>query len=416
MKQFLAVAELWHTYPVNGEPRTLADAAATVRFMREVVEDDFSGFVDFDQGNKKRRFFFGGGRLVAAQSAVAGENLCDFLVSQGAITSDSRDRAMTVVREKKVSAENVLLELGLIDLDRLVTGIGRHADSLLRKVLSEGGKAQATSKPLIEKTMRGRQRDIRELVGIGPPPDPQRLLLRETFEKFKTATHYDVLEVKETANPTEIKKAFFEAAKRWHSDRFAGVELGEDRELLEELFAAVSSANEILSDEEKRKNYDVFLDRTRKGLPTDVGAIMEADHLFRTGETLVVRGQFEEALKNLQAAVKLNPGEPDFWICLAFADYMVRGSQAAAESLKTLEKHRAKSSKAGRYEEFVGRIYRAEGRANEAQNLLRECLKKDPRNVNAQRELRLIEMRSGKHEAVARDSGGGGFLSKLFKK
>lgn len=405
-----------------GESKSLHDASETKRFVRRLVEQDFSGFVDFDQSQRKRRYFFGGGKLVAAQSAVAGENLCDFLVSQGAIKQDSRDRAMKVIKEKKISAENALLELSLIDLERLVTGIGRHADTLLRKTLAEGGQVTATDKPLIEKTLRGRPRDIRELVGIGPPPDPMRVLLRETTERFKNATHYEVLELKEGATAAEIKKAYFEAAKRWHSDRFTNVDLGEDRDLLEDLFSRVNDANEILGNEEQRKNYDVFLDRKRKGLPTDVGAIMEADNLFRRGETLLARGNFEEALKDLQAAVKLNSGEPDFWICFAFAEYMVRGSEVTASTLKTIDQYKAKSSKPGRIEEFLGRIYRAEGRLNEARQQFNKCLERDSRNVNAQRELRLMEMRSGKHDAIDRDSGApaskenGGFLSKLFKK
>lgn len=391
----------------------LHDGSETKRFVRRLVQDDFSGFVDFDQNKKKRRFFFAGGKLVAAQSAVSGENLCQFFVTHGALKQEAADRALKVIKEKKISAEHALLELQLLDQDRLVLGIGRHADELLRAVLSEGGSVAATDKPLIDKNMRGKPRDIKELVGLGPPPDPQRVALREAAERFKSATHYEVLGIDEKATAVELKKAFFEAAKKWHSDRFAGVELGDDRDLLEELFARVNDANTILSDEEQRKNYDVYLDRKRRGLPTDVAEIMEADNLFRRGESLLSRGIFEEADRDFQKALSMNSGEPDFWICSAFTAYMVQGSAVADASLKTLDKYKTQSSKAGRVEEFTGRILRAEGRLAEARQQFTKCLERDPKNVNAQRELRLIEIRSAKQEPIERS---GGLLSRLFKK
>jgi molecular chaperone DnaJ len=62
--------------------------------------------------------------------------------------------------------------------------------------------------------------------------------------------YYGTLGVKNTATPEEIRKAFRKAARRYHPD----VNPGDKR--AEEKFKEISEANDVLSDEKKRKVYD----------------------------------------------------------------------------------------------------------------------------------------------------------------
>jgi molecular chaperone DnaJ len=62
--------------------------------------------------------------------------------------------------------------------------------------------------------------------------------------------YYGTLGVKKTATPEEIRKAFRKAARRYHPD----VNPGDKR--AEEKFKEISEANDVLSDEKKRKVYD----------------------------------------------------------------------------------------------------------------------------------------------------------------
>ena len=66
---------------------------------------------------------------------------------------------------------------------------------------------------------------------------------REWFEK----DYYAVLGVSETANPTDITKAYRKLARETHPDANPG---SEDR------FKEVSAAYDVIGDEEKRKEYD----------------------------------------------------------------------------------------------------------------------------------------------------------------
>ena len=62
--------------------------------------------------------------------------------------------------------------------------------------------------------------------------------------------YYATLGVKKTATPEEIRKAFRKAARKYHPD----VNPGDKRS--EEKFKEISEANDVLSDEKKRKVYD----------------------------------------------------------------------------------------------------------------------------------------------------------------
>lgn len=65
-----------------------------------------------------------------------------------------------------------------------------------------------------------------------------------------------VLGVSKDATPAQLRKAYYKLCLRFHPDKLAS-DLGNDeRELAKKKFQAISLAYTILSDEEKRKEYD----------------------------------------------------------------------------------------------------------------------------------------------------------------
>lgn len=69
----------------------------------------------------------------------------------------------------------------------------------------------------------------------------------------KETAFYDRLEVKPEASESEIKKAFYKAAQRWHPDKNP-----DNKPEAEEKFKEINEAYEVLSDKSKREIYDRY--------------------------------------------------------------------------------------------------------------------------------------------------------------
>lgn len=73
--------------------------------------------------------------------------------------------------------------------------------------------------------------------------------------------YYTTLGVSRSASADEIKRAYRKLAKEWHPDKHPASK----RDEVEKKFAAISEANEVLSDPEKRKRYDSLGEHWRHG-------------------------------------------------------------------------------------------------------------------------------------------------------
>lgn len=67
--------------------------------------------------------------------------------------------------------------------------------------------------------------------------------------------YYDILEINKNASPEIVKKAYITLAKKYHPD----LQENEQKKDSEEKLKLINEAYEVLSDEEKRKQYDAEL-------------------------------------------------------------------------------------------------------------------------------------------------------------
>lgn len=73
----------------------------------------------------------------------------------------------------------------------------------------------------------------------------------------KKRDYYEVLGVSKNATDDEIKRSFRKLSLKWHPDRQSGKTESEKAEALKK-FQEIAEAYEVLSDKQKRANYDQF--------------------------------------------------------------------------------------------------------------------------------------------------------------
>ncbi|MGZ6123548.1 MAG: tetratricopeptide repeat protein, partial [Myxococcales bacterium] len=157
----------------------------------------------------------------------------------------------------------------------------------------------------------------------------------------------------------------------------------------------------------RRAEYDIYLDRKAKGLPTDVGAILRAEGLFQKGEALFKVGRWEDAEAQFREAIALNDTEAEFHAYLGMAMFKRSGNpeQGIQQAEKALEMEpRLRSGTV-----FLSHVYEAQGEAERAKTLLRKAIERDPEFEQAKDELRRLRSRPAEQSK-------GGFLSRLLKK
>jgi len=93
-------------------------------------------------------------------------------------------------------------------------------------------------------------------------------------------THYEVLGLKQNAEPTEIKMAFKNLASVHHPDRHQNVS-NDERNMHEEKFKKIASAYEVLSDPNKRRAYDKGLSSATFGARSPFAAEAENHGRYR---------------------------------------------------------------------------------------------------------------------------------------
>ena len=231
------------------------------------------------------------------------------------------------------------------------------------------------------------------------------------------ATFYELLSIDPASSTKKIRDAFHAKALIFHVDRYAGEDLSDLYQPMERIFGELSRAHSILTDPEERANYDASLALAKRGVPTDVRAIFQADEAFRSGKRLVERGNYPAACEQLERACDLNPSEPDHWSYLYWARFGVlptdeEGKPEAISKVReiidslTLIVEDNEMCESARV--FLGHIYRVDGETEKARRMYKSALRLNPNNLEAASAVRVLHMR--KQNAKPKS-----FFARLFK-
>jgi curved DNA-binding protein CbpA len=269
---------------------------------------------------------------------------------------------------------------------------------------------------------------------VSPKPPavetPELAELRQELERLaknEHLNHYEVLGVTPRVSTEAVQNAFFALAKKWHPDRLAP-EFASLRELVTHVFARMTEANQTLTDPARRREYDEQL----KHLPTadeveQVQRVLRATTAYQKAEVLLKRNNLAAAEAEAKLAVDNDPTQADHIALYAWIQSL-KPNPNFDDFLKTLDKAVHMEPNNLRVRWYRGQLLKRMDRGARAVQDFRFIVEKDPRHLDAKREVRLYEMRRSNpsHNPGKRPSDptpkpskppdGGGLFGKFFKK
>lgn len=204
--------------------------------------------------------------------------------------------------------------------------------------------------------------------------------------KIANLNYYDLLGIDRKATEEEIKKAYFQLARRYHPDRF-GREIDPSlRDKINDIFDRLTKAYKTIINPDLRLKYDLKL---AGGEVEEKSAALKAETKFRQARTLFNRGRYEEAVILLEECVRLMPNKADYRLLLAMAEAKIPALHKKAEQ----DFLRVQELEPWNVEGYIGLglLYKDEGLLIKASKQMKKALSIDPDNQIARSELEKIE-------------------------
>ncbi len=259
----------------------------------------------------------------------------------------------------------------------------------------------------------------RSLDSFAPPPvaavassDPAVLALRERIQSKATAisaqNYFEMLGLAPGADAASVQEAFVRLAREFHPDRAAKPEMADLSEILAYVFSNLSEARAALIDPDSRAEYEAAMaegPRRTSYLPgardtrdqDEVRSALEAEKLFQKALILQKRHDHDKALQLIDRARELNPTQGEYLAAWANINSLLRPGDASIDDLiLTLRRAEEMSPRSERVHLHLAQLLKRVGHVSEARTHFERVLETNPNNIEAKRELRLMEMRRGR--------------------
>jgi curved DNA-binding protein CbpA len=267
-------------------------------------------------------------------------------------------------------------------------------------------------------------------------PMSAELLARKKEIQDKAAAidkedYFTLLGVARDTPTAEVQKAFFGLAKKWHPDRVPAA-LADVKDLCAKVFGRMSEAHQTLMDAGKRAKYEVSI-KAGGGASGDdspeaqaqVMAILEAATNFQKAEICLKRNDTKQAEEFCTKAIAVEPKQADYIAMMAWLQSLKPQKQDPAstqQQIAELTRAIGISQACERAFFYRAMLLKRAGQEGQAVKDFKRAMDLNPRNVDAQREVRLYNMRGGDKAKPSNAPGskgkdeGGGIFGKLFKK
>jgi hypothetical protein len=240
------------------------------------------------------------------------------------------------------------------------------------------------------------------------PPDLAKRI-REKHQKVQDVDLFQVLEVSPKADIEQIKKSFLKLAKIFHPDLVANSGDEEIIDKMDDIFARLNEAHEILTDPKRRMEYESALAEESK--PTGARP-QEAKMYYEKAVVFLKKKNLGKAAESIRWAVDLDPKNANYlayqvWINYQQCEQNEQDTRKAKSDLYQIVRMNKNSFPAVR---FLSILYQKLGDRDDYEKCLLMASRLNPRDVETARELRLLQARKKK------EAKRGKFLGIKFRK
>lgn len=261
-------------------------------------------------------------------------------------------------------------------------------------------------------------------VAAVPPPTPEKpdptnhpkwKEAAAHLSKLEHKNYFEMFELAETATTEDVKGAFPKAAAPWHPDRAPIPEL---RAMYEEIFSLYNAAHSTLVDKSARQQYEETL-HGGGGTPAaqrQVAAVLDTVQDVHRAEIALKRRDYPEAERLLRRTLAASSSDVAASILLAQCLMEVDPVKNAGEVLNLMSEVCKATEGNDRAFLYLGLALKAQAHPR-ARGAFMRALEINPNNIEASRELRIIDMRrEQRREEKAAEKSLGGLFNKLLKK
>ncbi len=253
---------------------------------------------------------------------------------------------------------------------------------------------------------RKRKQTLDDASSPDDPDDPFVQELRALESKIEEGVHaFGLFGVPLTATKKDIRRAWGDLSRKFHPDALKSQGREGLHERVNDVFAALSEAQQLLNDADQRAKLKEAIEsgehdagKGGKDATATARAVFQSELLAKEADKLLRANRFDRALARYREASTYNADEPDLKAAMAWCEYQVSPKQAndATEANTRLRAIIEDAPNIPRAHYFLGFVLVDQGNPAVAIETFRRAAQLDQRLIDAERQARALEVRLGR--------------------
>jgi CheY-like chemotaxis protein len=245
--------------------------------------------------------------------------------------------------------------------------------------------------------------------------DSQLDRLKKIREQQKDKSYFDILGINQRTKQSEVKKIYHDLAKTFHPDKLPPTAPDEVVELTKEVFAKMTKAHTVLTNDQERSTYIKELEQGQ------ADKILQSETLFEEAKVLLKSSQAKRAIPILEEAISLRPPPAELILHLLWAKMLNLSAYSDQgkvfnEIENGLNKVPPEDRHTAIYYFVKGLFQRLIGENDMAKSNLKHALALSPNFIEARRELNILEIKGDNKPVDLLHADLKDVVGQLFKK